>query len=215
MSRNGSGVYSLPAGNPVVTLTNIASAWANNTLNDIAAELTNSIDKGGRTAPTANLPMAGFKFTGAGAASAAGEFMVYGQAGVILDSPTFTGAPQVPTAPVDTNTGQAASTAFVINQGYLKAGAASGIYAPLGGAGASGTWTINVTGNSAYATNAGNANYATSAGSAGSANTANSATTAGTAGSVTNPASNGYGARTASTGGPSGGNDGDIHYQYT
>jgi hypothetical protein len=39
MSRNGSGVYSLPAGNPVVTQTISSSAWANNTMTDLAAAL--------------------------------------------------------------------------------------------------------------------------------------------------------------------------------
>ncbi|CAB5217704.1 hypothetical protein UFOVP202_1, partial [uncultured Caudovirales phage] len=29
MSRNGSGTYNLPAGNPVVTGTTITSSWAN------------------------------------------------------------------------------------------------------------------------------------------------------------------------------------------
>lgn len=48
-------------------------------------------------------------------------------------------------------------------------------------------------------------NYANSAGSAGSA---------GTAGYITNASYNGYGVRTVSTGGPSGGSDGDIWYQY-
>lgn len=84
MSRNGSGVYTLPAGNPVVTLTQISSTWANTTLSDIATELTNSIDKGGRTAPTANLPMAGYKHTGAGAAAVSGQYLVYGQASASL-----------------------------------------------------------------------------------------------------------------------------------
>jgi hypothetical protein len=81
MSRNASGIYTLPAGNPVVTLTTIASAWANSTLSDIGAEITNSIDKAGRTAPTANLPMATFKHTGAGAPTSSGEYLVWGQAG--------------------------------------------------------------------------------------------------------------------------------------
>ncbi len=80
MSRNGSGLYTLPAGNPVVTLTTIATAWANNTLQDIANELTNSLDKGGRTAPTANLPMAGFKHTGAAAPVTGGDYLVWGAA---------------------------------------------------------------------------------------------------------------------------------------
>lgn len=48
MSRDSSGNYTLPAGNPVVTNTTITSAWANNTCNDIGAEITNSLDRNGR-----------------------------------------------------------------------------------------------------------------------------------------------------------------------
>ena len=54
MSRNSSGVYALPAGNPVVTGTAISSTWANNTLDDIADALTDSLSRsgdGGMTAP--------------------------------------------------------------------------------------------------------------------------------------------------------------------
>ncbi|GDX76021.1 hypothetical protein LBMAG41_10970 [Cyanobium sp.] len=58
-----------------------------------------------------------------------------------LASPTFTGTPAAPTAGVDTNTPQLATTAFVVGQGYLKAAAAAGTYAPL----ASPTFTGNVT----------------------------------------------------------------------
>jgi hypothetical protein len=57
MSRNGSGVYSLPAGNPVVTGTTISSTWANNTLNDIASALTNSVASDGQTAMSGTLQM--------------------------------------------------------------------------------------------------------------------------------------------------------------
>ena len=46
MSRNGSGTYNLPAGNPVVTGTAIASTWANSTLSDIATALTGPIVTG-------------------------------------------------------------------------------------------------------------------------------------------------------------------------
>lgn len=70
MSRNGSGTYSLPAGNPVVTGTVISSTVQNNTLNDIATALTQSIASTGVTTPTANLPMGGFRHTGVGNASA-------------------------------------------------------------------------------------------------------------------------------------------------
>lgn len=55
MSRNGSGTYTLPAGNPVVTGTTIASTWANNTLSDIATALTGSLASDGQTPMTGNL----------------------------------------------------------------------------------------------------------------------------------------------------------------
>jgi hypothetical protein len=55
MSRNGSGTYSLPAGNPVVTGTTIASTWANNTLSDIASALTDSVAADGQTSMSGNL----------------------------------------------------------------------------------------------------------------------------------------------------------------
>jgi len=55
MSRNGSGVYSLPAGNPVVTGTTIPSTWANNTMSDIASALTGSLASDGQTPMTGNL----------------------------------------------------------------------------------------------------------------------------------------------------------------
>lgn len=48
MPRNSSGIYTLPAGNPVVTATTIASAWANGTFTDVATEVTNSLDRSGR-----------------------------------------------------------------------------------------------------------------------------------------------------------------------
>lgn len=57
MSRNGSGTYSLPAGNPVVTGTTIASTWANNTLTDIASALTDSVAADGQTPMTGNLDL--------------------------------------------------------------------------------------------------------------------------------------------------------------
>ena len=61
MSRNGSGTYSLPAGNPVVTGTTIASTWANNTLSDIASALTDSVAADGQTAMTGNLNLSSNK----------------------------------------------------------------------------------------------------------------------------------------------------------
>lgn len=55
MSRNGSGTYNLPAGNPVVTGTTISSTWANNTLADISTALTGSIAADGQTPITGTL----------------------------------------------------------------------------------------------------------------------------------------------------------------
>jgi hypothetical protein len=57
MSRNGSGTYSLPSGNPVVTQTTISSTWANNTLSDIANALTQSVSADGQTPMTGPLNM--------------------------------------------------------------------------------------------------------------------------------------------------------------
>lgn len=66
MPRNGNGVYTLPAGNPVVTQTLITSTWANTTMTDLGAAITQSISKDGQTTPTGNLQMGGFRHTGVG-----------------------------------------------------------------------------------------------------------------------------------------------------
>lgn len=54
MPRNGSGTYSLPAGNPVAPNTVIETEWANDTMEDIGNEITNSLSRtgeGGMLAP--------------------------------------------------------------------------------------------------------------------------------------------------------------------
>jgi len=66
MSRNGSGTYNLPAGNPVVTGTTITSNWANTTLTDIATALTGSLAADGQTPVTGNIAMGNNKITGLG-----------------------------------------------------------------------------------------------------------------------------------------------------
>jgi len=58
MSRNGSGTYTLPAGNPVVTGTTISSVWANSTLSDMANALTNSVATDGQAPMSGALNMA-------------------------------------------------------------------------------------------------------------------------------------------------------------
>jgi hypothetical protein len=94
MSRNGAGTYTLPAGNPVVTGTTISSTWANNTLSDIATALTQSLAKDGQTVPTANIPMGGFKLTGLGAPTVAGDALAFGSSlgAVTATTGTFSGA---------------------------------------------------------------------------------------------------------------------------
>lgn len=55
MSRNSSGTYTLPAGNPVVTGTLIESNWANSTLSDLATAITDSLSRSGQGGMTAAL----------------------------------------------------------------------------------------------------------------------------------------------------------------
>jgi hypothetical protein len=87
MSRNGSGTYSLPAGNPVVTGTTISSSWANNTMTDIASALTDSVAADGQTPMTGNLDMNTNKIVNLVAGSASGEAVEFAQ----FSTPTFTG----------------------------------------------------------------------------------------------------------------------------
>ena len=87
MSRNGSGVYSLPAGNPVVTGTTIASTWANNTMNDLAAALTDSVAADGQTPMTGNLDLNTHKIVNLVAGTASGDAIEFAQ----FKTPTFTG----------------------------------------------------------------------------------------------------------------------------
>ena len=87
MSRNGSGVYSLPAGNPVVTGTTIASTWANNTMTDLAAALTDSVAADGQTPMTGSLDLNTHKIVNLVAGTASGDAIEFAQ----FKTPTFTG----------------------------------------------------------------------------------------------------------------------------
>ena len=91
MSRNGSGTYTLPAGNPVVTGTTISSTWANNTLNDIAATLTDSVAADGQTPMTGDLDLNTHKIVGLVAGTVAGEAVEFVQFSSAFVNPTFTG----------------------------------------------------------------------------------------------------------------------------
>jgi len=135
MSRNGTGTYTLPAGNPVVTGTTISSTWANTSLSDIATALTQSLAKDGQTVPTANIPLGGFKITGLGAPTTAGDALAYGSSlgAVTATTGTFSGNVQMASA----NGGQLAGLRNKIingNMGIFQRGAAavttSGSYGP-------------------------------------------------------------------------------------
>jgi hypothetical protein len=91
MSRNGSGTYSLPAGNPVVTGTTISSSWANNTMNDLAAALTDSVAADGQTPMTGNLDLNTHKIVNLVAGSVAGDAVEYAQFTAAFVNPTFGG----------------------------------------------------------------------------------------------------------------------------
>jgi microcystin-dependent protein len=80
MSRNGSGTYILPVGNPVVTGTTISSNWANTTLSDMATALTGSVAADGQTPVTGNIQMGNNKITGMANGTALTDAATVGQA---------------------------------------------------------------------------------------------------------------------------------------
>lgn len=82
MPRDSSGVYSLPAGNPVVTATVISSTWANSTLEDIADALSDSLSRSGDGAMTAPLEL-----TAGSAAAPSLTFSTDTNTGIYLDDP--------------------------------------------------------------------------------------------------------------------------------
>lgn len=84
---------------------------------DVATALSNCVTRDGQSAPTANLPMGGFKLTGLGNGAAPTDAVNYGQ---VFGSPAFTGTPTAPTAAVGTNTDQIATMAALINQAFAS-----------------------------------------------------------------------------------------------
>lgn len=91
MSRNGTGTYNLPVGNPVISGAPIASAWANTTLTDIASALTGSVAADGQTPMTGALDMNSQKVINLAAATVAGNAVEYAQFLAAFVDPTFTG----------------------------------------------------------------------------------------------------------------------------
>jgi hypothetical protein len=68
MPRNSGGTYTLPTGNPVVAGSTIEATWANNTLSDIATELTGSLSRAGEGGMTAALRVVDGTLSGPGLA---------------------------------------------------------------------------------------------------------------------------------------------------
>jgi len=91
MSRNGSGTYTLPAGNPVVTGTTISTTWANNTLNDLAAAMTDSVAADGQTPMTGDLDLNSNKIVNLAPAAFAGDAVEYTQLQAATSVVTITG----------------------------------------------------------------------------------------------------------------------------
>ena len=79
MPFNGTGTYTLPSGNPVVTGTTISSTTTNNTNSDIATALTNCLTRDGQSTPSADLPMNAKKLTGLAAGASNGDSVRYEQ----------------------------------------------------------------------------------------------------------------------------------------
>lgn len=81
MAWNGLGTFILnPAFSPEVNGNIIDAVRYNGLFTDLALGLTAALAKNGENAPTANLPMGGFKHTGAVAATAPGQYLEYSQA---------------------------------------------------------------------------------------------------------------------------------------
>lgn len=79
MPWNG-GSYAPPApAFPAITDTPISSAYFNQIIGDIASALGNCWTRDGEISPTTNFPMGGFKLTGLGAGSSAGDSAEWSQ----------------------------------------------------------------------------------------------------------------------------------------
>jgi hypothetical protein len=116
MSRNGSGTYSLPAGNPVVTNTTISSTWANTTLGDIANALTGSLATDGQTTATGNLNLGNNKIINLDDGTEAGDAVNYSQllsavggAGKVVQTVVGTSGAAYTTGTSYTSTGMSAT----------------------------------------------------------------------------------------------------------
>lgn len=80
MAWNGAGTFVLNSlYSPEVNGTTIDANRYNGLMADLAAGITNCLAKDGQNTATANIPMGGFKLTGLGEGSAAGQALTYNQ----------------------------------------------------------------------------------------------------------------------------------------
>ena len=76
---NGSGTYTLTAGQPVVAGTDILDSTFNTLTADLATALSTCVTRDGQSPPTTNLPMGSFKLTGLAAGTASGHSVRFEQ----------------------------------------------------------------------------------------------------------------------------------------
>ncbi|CAB4188151.1 hypothetical protein UFOVP1165_44 [uncultured Caudovirales phage] len=92
MPYNGSGTFSpYTPGNPRVAGTTIAVAAINATNTDIATGLSNAVTRDGQSPATANLPMGGFRHTGASNGVASTDYATVGQSMLVSGANAFVG----------------------------------------------------------------------------------------------------------------------------
>jgi hypothetical protein len=160
MSRDSAGTYTLPAGNPVVTSTVIASSWANTTLSDLATAMTDSLSRSGLGGMTAAFKIAdgtagapGLSFT---TEPTSGLYKI--SAGVFGYSISTTLRLQIDATGI-TVTGAVVSSGAMTATAHIVTGAtvpANGLYLPAAntvGIAAAGTlrYSVNSTGNHVFA----------------------------------------------------------------
>lgn len=139
MSRNGSGTYNLPAGNPVSSGSVISSSWANSTLSDIATALTGSVAADGQTPIVANLNMGGNKLTNLGTGTVGTDAANVTQ---VTSSVAITGG-SINGTPIGQSTAAAGSFTTLTASGNSSVG---GTFAVTGAATYSADATYNSTG---------------------------------------------------------------------
>ena len=79
MSRGTTGIYTAPAGTAAIAGQIINPTSFNSLVTDIGGEITNSLDRLGRSGMGAALAMSGFKITGLGPGTATGDGATFGQ----------------------------------------------------------------------------------------------------------------------------------------